>query len=246
MPLAKEERILILTPTGRDAAVAAQVLETSGFATMVCATLEEVAEECAKGASALLLAEEGLSPQGMKCLLASLSSQPPWSDVPIVILTGSGEINSSRLQTLNAFGHSANVTLLERPFRQLTLISALKMAMRARQRQYQLRGTLSSLGESEERLRLALDSGKIAAWEWSIRTNRWATSARLHEFMGLEDGAIQGGLDAFAERLHPEDAPTFRTTMEWALEGARECEMEFRAVRPDGRNCWLYCRAKVF
>ena len=156
-----EHRILVLAPTGRDAEIACMVLGKAGFEAQACGNLEAVAEDLEQGASALMLAEEGISAQGMAALTAILSDQPPWSDIPIVVLTSAGEMSEARLRSLNAFSPSGNVTFLERPFRQMTLISTLKMAMRARERQYQLRRTLSSLGESEERLRLALDSGKI-------------------------------------------------------------------------------------
>ncbi|MEO6096443.1 MAG: response regulator [Fibrobacteria bacterium] len=241
-----EHRVLLLAPMGRDSEIACDVLRKSGFEATPCASLQCVADEFNAGASALVLAEEGLSPQGMPALMSVLSTQPPWSDIPIVILTGTGELSEARMRSLNVFDPSGNVTFLERPFRQLTLISTLKMALRARERQYQLRGTLSSLGESEERLRLALDSGKIGAWEWMVRQDRLVGSPRLHEFLGLPGGSLQDGLESFISLIHPDDALQFRDTVAWALQGGRDCEMEFRVNRPDGTIRWLYMRAKVF
>ncbi|MDB5105628.1 MAG: hypothetical protein JWP91_3317 [Fibrobacteres bacterium] len=241
-----EERILVLAPTGRDADIACDVLRKAGFKADPCANLESVAEELKIGASVLMLAEEGLSARGMPTLMATLAMQPPWSDIPIVLLTGSGEMNEARMRNLNAFAPSGNVTFLERPFRQMTLTSTLKMAQRARERQYQLRGTLASLKESEERLRLALDSGKIGAWEWNVRLNRLVGSPRLHEFLGLQDASLQDGMEALISLIHPEEAPAFREAVAWSLESGRDCETEFRVLRPDGEMRWLYTRAKVF
>jgi two-component system cell cycle sensor histidine kinase/response regulator CckA len=243
---ALERRVLVLAPTGRDSEIACSVLRHAGFEAHACPDLKCVTEELHFGAAVLMLAEEGLSAAGMPALNAMLAAQPPWSDIPVIVLTGSGELSDSRLRGLNAFGPAGNVTFLERPFRQLTLISALKMAQRARERQYQLRGTLSRLGESEERLRLALDSGKIGAWEWNIRLDRLMGSPRLHDFLGLPDGTLQDGLQSLIARIHPEDAGAFRDAIAWAMEGARDCEMELRIVRPDGDIRWLYTRAKVF
>ncbi len=241
-----EHRILLLAPTGRDSSIASEVLRMAGFEAVACPSLESVAQELRQGASVLMLAEEGLSAHGMPALKAVLGVQPPWSDVPIVVLTGAGDMSEARMRSLSAFSPSGNVTFLERPFRQMTLISTLKMALRARERQYQLRITLSNLGESEERLRLALDSGKIGAWEWNVNLNRLVGSPRLHEFLGLPDGSLQNGLEALVSYVHPEDAAAFRDAVAWALEGARDCEMEFRALRPDGSVRWMYTRAKVF
>jgi PAS domain S-box-containing protein len=241
-----EDRILILAPIGRDAEIACSVLRASGFSAQACRSLDEVVDEMADGVGVLLLAEEGLVGGSLPRLQEVIARQPPWSDIPIIILTGSGELNEARMNTLNAFAPSGNVTFLERPFRQMTLLSTLKMAQRARLRQYQLRGTLFTLGENEERLRLALDSGKIAAWEWSIRSDRFVASARLHEFLGLLDGALGGRLESFIARIHPEDSRAFRDTVAWAVETGNDCEMEFRVLRPEGGLRWLYTRAKVF
>jgi PAS domain S-box-containing protein len=242
----REDRILVLAPIGRDAEIACGVLKSAGFPAQACRSLDEVVDEMADGVGVLLLAEEGLSVGSLPRLQECIARQPPWSDLPVVILTGSGDLNEARLNTLNAFTPSGNVTFLERPFRQLTLLSALKMAQRARQRQYQLRGTLFTLGENEERLRLALDSGKIGAWEWSIRADRFMASPRLHEFLGLLDGTLGGRLECLIDRIHPEDARAFRDTVAWAVETGNDCEMEFRALRPEGGLRWLYTRAKVF
>ncbi|MBW8887106.1 MAG: response regulator [Fibrobacteres bacterium] len=242
----RDDRILVLAPIGRDSEIACSVLRGAGFPAQACRTLEEVLGEMAEGVGVLLLAEEGLSVTELPRLQETIARQPPWSDIPIVILTGSGELNEARLNTLNAFAPSGNVTFLERPFRQMTLLSILKMAQRARQRQYQLRGTLFTLGENEERLRLALDSGKIGAWEWGIRSDRFLASPRLHEFLGLLDGTLGSRLESFMARIHPEDSRAFRDTVAWAVETGNDCEMEFRVLRPEGGIRWMYTRAKVF
>ena len=242
----REDRILVLAPFGRDADVASSVLRMAGFAAQACKTLDEVIDEMADGVGVLLLAEEGLTHKGLARLTEYIGRQPAWSDIPIVILTGMGELNEVRMANLAAFAPSGNVTFLERPFRQMTLLSTLKMAQRARQRQYQLRGTLSNLGESEERLRLALDSGKIGAWEWGVRADRFVASPRLHDFLGLLDGTLGNRLECLVARIHPEDMHAFRDTVAWAVETGNDCEMEFRALRPEGGQRWLYTRAKVF
>ncbi len=242
----REDRVLVLAPTGRDADIVSTVLRNAGFAADICANLEAVADELENGAGVLLLAEEGVNARGMPRLAAVIARQPAWSDIPIVILTGNGDLSQARLATLNTFAPSGNVSFLERPFRQLTLLSTLKMAQRARHRQYQLRGTLSNLGESEERLRLALDSGKIGAWEWNIRGDRMLASLRFYDFLGLLEGAVAGGLEHLIARIHPDDARPFRDTVAWAVESGNDCEMEFRVLRPDGGFRWLYTRAKLF
>ena len=42
-----EQRVFVLAPTGKDAALTASVLETAGVTCVACPTLEEICEELA-------------------------------------------------------------------------------------------------------------------------------------------------------------------------------------------------------
>ena len=78
--------------------------------------------------------------------------QPPWSDLPVLVLTRSGADSAEvRAATRNL----GNVTLLERPMRGATLVSTVRTAIRARQRQYQIRGYIEDRVRAEKALRLA-------------------------------------------------------------------------------------------
>ena len=77
------ELIALLTPTGRDAAVARNVLDAAGLAATACADMTALCALLERGVGALLLAEEALRPRDVVRLLAVLGRQPPWSDVPI-------------------------------------------------------------------------------------------------------------------------------------------------------------------
>ena len=85
-------------------------------------------------------------------LAAWLSRQPPWSDLPILILTRPGADSPESAEAWRTLG---NVTLLERPTRVTTLLSAAQTAIRARARQYQIRGHLAERQKTEQALRTA-------------------------------------------------------------------------------------------
>lgn len=84
-----EEPVLILTPTGRDAAVAAAWLHAAGIRTHVCHDVEAV---CAAmdTAAAALLADEALPALALDVLRPALQRQPVWSDFPVILLTSPG------------------------------------------------------------------------------------------------------------------------------------------------------------
>jgi signal transduction histidine kinase/ActR/RegA family two-component response regulator len=143
-------RVLVLAPVGRDAPLAARVLGQSGIATHACLDMAALCEEVGRGAAAVLLAEEALTPPATQQLLDTLGRQPPWSDLPLVVLTARRGGTPDRLRVLRRFEQLRNVTFLERPARVMTLVSAVRAAVDARRRQYQVRDLLA---ESEERVR---------------------------------------------------------------------------------------------
>src|SRR5579871_6207249 len=145
-----EERVLVLAPTARDGALCRAILTDAGMACVPCADLAETCRELETGAGAAVLTEEALGREGFDRLVETLSRQPAWSDFPILLLTGGGATSELALRTLETLG---NVTLLERPVRVPTLVSAVRVALRARRRQYQIRGHLAESRRVAESLR---------------------------------------------------------------------------------------------
>ena len=131
-----ERRIVICTPTGQDAALTSRVFRSVNIGSMVCRDTGELLEQLPRGAGALLLAEEVISGSAMRPLAEYVASQPTWSDIPILLLTRSG---ADSLDVRRAVDRLGNVTLMERPVRTIALISAARSAIRARERQYQVR-----------------------------------------------------------------------------------------------------------
>jgi signal transduction histidine kinase/ActR/RegA family two-component response regulator len=134
-----EDRFLVLAPTGRDAELTCALLARAGLVARACETLEELTREVRSGAAALLIAEEVLRPTATGALEAVLHEQPPWSDLPVLVFTGEGTGLNGRAHALGLLGPRANVTLLDRPLRPVTMLSAARAAARARHRQYEAR-----------------------------------------------------------------------------------------------------------
>jgi signal transduction histidine kinase/ActR/RegA family two-component response regulator len=151
-----EDRILLLALRGRDAMVAAQLLERSGHRCVVCSSLETLADEMRLGAGAVLVTEESLDGE-TQVLLDVLADQPLWSDFPFILLATkrAGRRTSASQHLLEALG---NLIVLERPLHSETLNRAITSALRARHRQYQSRRYLGDLQQAEAELRVVNDS----------------------------------------------------------------------------------------
>ena len=154
--------IALLTPTGRDGAVAQEVLVNAGLRATVCADMSALCRLVASGVGAVLVAEEALDSEASAMLLGVLAEQPPWSDVPIVVLTGEGELSRTIPRALDQLASHANVTLLERPVRVATIVTVLRSALRARRRQYDVRDHLVERTEILERERTARHHAEAA------------------------------------------------------------------------------------
>jgi signal transduction histidine kinase/ActR/RegA family two-component response regulator len=134
-------RVLLLTPTARDADVTRALLQRSGLGSMRCLNTRDLSREVHHGAAAALITEEAITADGIEELLQTLRNQPAWSDFPVIMLMRGGMDSPAGVRVLQAL---RNVTLLERPAPMRSVLSAVEAAVRGRLRQYQIRDLLES------------------------------------------------------------------------------------------------------
>jgi signal transduction histidine kinase/ActR/RegA family two-component response regulator len=140
------ERLLLLAPTVRDAELSRSILTNAGLTAHACANMNELRREIEQGVGAILLTDGTLSHGAPDELAAGLRNQPPWSDIPVILLSPRGAESSTAVWAMNAL---TNVTVLEQPVRVMTLVSAARTAVAARVRQYELRDRLEALRQSD-------------------------------------------------------------------------------------------------
>ena len=260
-----ESRVLLLAPRGRDAQVISQVLSPHVVDCAVCESIPAFAHELHNGAGTAFITEEALLGWPHAELVQWLAGQPPWSDFPFTVLATkrTGSRPPSALQTLEALG---NVLILERPLNAETLVSAVKAALRARQRQYETRHHLQEQGqasvetqrlleaeidarqqmhEAREMLALALDAAELGIFHWSLASGaiRWNKTARAQFFMGKDEAA---SLDRFYEILHPDDRARVRRAVDSAVEDSKPFDVEYRAVSPTGEIRWIRAKGRAY
>ena len=148
----REEAVLVLAPTARDGALCRAVLTEAGVDCEICADIDALCAGIDAGAGGGVLSEETLTATNLELLRIAVRRQPAWSDFPIIILTEEGASSEVVLRTLETLG---NVTLLERPVRVPALVSAVRSALRARRRQYQIRDYLAESERTAASLREA-------------------------------------------------------------------------------------------
>jgi signal transduction histidine kinase/ActR/RegA family two-component response regulator len=137
-------RVLIVAPIGRDAELMCTHLTAAGIPCEVRPNVDTICSEVNDGAGALLFTEEALSPEVTPRLAHILDQQEAWSDVPLIILMGE-HLLDERPRPMHALGRRTNVTFVDRPVRIKSLVSAAQSALRARERQYQIRDLMQTL-----------------------------------------------------------------------------------------------------
>src|SRR5215471_15146062 len=150
--------VLVFAPFGKDAALVERVLRESALTIRTLSSLHELEEEIREDAGAAVITEEVLQNGAIASLAQRLATQPTWSDFPILVLTGSGMSTATTESAVRSRAPLGNVTLLERPLRPVTLISAVRSALLARKKQYEVRDHLRERASAEEALRRAHDA----------------------------------------------------------------------------------------
>jgi PAS domain S-box-containing protein len=152
------KRVLIAAPTAKDAEITRSLLTAAGLACFVCSSLRSLANEMDAGAGAVLLTEEAITGAGIDDVLAALNKQPSWSDLPVVMMMQGGVQSPGATRVLRSL---RNVTLLERPAPTRSVVSAMQSAVRARERQYQIRDQVETIQRGEQRMSRIMDSNVI-------------------------------------------------------------------------------------
>ncbi|HUR58394.1 MAG TPA: ATP-binding protein [Opitutaceae bacterium] len=135
-------QVLIAAPIGADGRNIATVLTQAGLETKVCIDLAVTITALSPTAGALVLTEEATVSPDCGRLRDALRDQPPWSDLPIILITSGGDGMASGTEAIRCLGSPHNLTILERPLRATTLVATVRAALVARRRQYQVRDLL--------------------------------------------------------------------------------------------------------
>lgn len=139
--------VLILAPTGRDAESACRMLEQKGTVAKFCRSFPELADRMTAGCGPVVIAEEALNPENTRLLLQVLQAQPPWSDLPLVVFSG-----SARSRWRRSLSQWRNLTILPRPVNFHTFETVIQAAIESRRKQDQVRDLLLELRSVNQHL----------------------------------------------------------------------------------------------
>ena len=100
------------------------------------------------------------------------------------------------------------------------------------------RQTQQALRDSEERLRLAAEAGRMFAYTWDVATDQITRSGESSEILGISAGTPLTGQQVVA-RIHPHDRERALTAMNALTPEHPQLMVSYRLVRPDGSVIWV-------
>ena len=99
---------------------------------------------------------------------------------------------------------------------------------------------------ANDRLRLAMESGKSVGWEWDLKTNRDTLFGDLPTIFGIPSNIHVGHIEDFRRSVHPEDRGLVWKAIGDALENRSPYAAEFRIVSANGTVRWVAARGQFY
>jgi signal transduction histidine kinase/ActR/RegA family two-component response regulator len=146
-------KVLLLPPTRRDGDITRRLLSRHGIECVVVGDLRAMAASVGLDVGAFMLTDEALADPDLPGFTSTLRAQPAWSDIPVLLL--SSQRDGTGLGDPAALSLLTNVTVLDRPASMGAMTSAVRSALRARERQFQIRDRIVDLQRAQQALREA-------------------------------------------------------------------------------------------
>ena len=103
-----------------------------------------------------------------------------------------------------------------------------------------------ALRESEERLRLAAQAGRMYAYEWDRKTDVIVRSAEFTHILGLKSGSKDTTCEQMLKTVHLDDRVKILTATNSCTPENPTCRVRYRVIRSDGSVVWLEKNAHAF
>jgi PAS domain S-box-containing protein len=101
----------------------------------------------------------------------------------------------------------------------------------------------NAVRDSAEHLQLALAAADLGDWQWDAHKDLILLSDRAADIYGLPHGSAVSRV-TLRSMLVPEDREPVRLAIESSLATHADYDMEYRAVRPNGEQCWIAARGR--
>ena len=108
------------------------------------------------------------------------------------------------------------------------------------------RAVAERLSATDQRLRLAMDAGRIGVWDYAIETNALWISDGLAQILNQDPKWFKPTFSELLAMIHAEDRELFHQTVLRTITDRVDYEVDFRIHRPDGSMRWFVTRGRGY
>ncbi|WP_218974356.1 SpoIIE family protein phosphatase [Streptomyces sp. NP160] len=91
---------------------------------------------------------------------------------------------------------------------------------------------------------LSIASAGVGSFDWDLTTGQLHWDERLVEQFGYSPEEFDRTIEAFNDRVHPDDLERVSRTLTASIEGATDFECEYRVLLPDGATRWISAKGR--
>ncbi len=106
------------------------------------------------------------------------------------------------------------------------------------------RQAAEDLRQSEARLQLALNVGRMGSWDWDLQANTITWSDGHFTLLGLQPDAVEPSYKLWASHVYPDDLAAAEVGLQQAIKTKVEYYHQYRVVWSDGSIHWLEARGQ--
>jgi len=182
------------------------------------------------------------------CLLLQKAAAIPLKDVgsvPALILGTEGNDLAFGGVVLSWLAVSENYKAYIIAGTSLVLVEVLLLLGLMWQRKRRRRAE-AELSIAYDRLRMAVEAGTGAAWEWDVPSGICTWFGDLKTMFGINSDRHQENIEDLRRRIHPNDLKAAWRAIVEARRTKQPFRAEFRILWPDGSMRWIVARGKFY
>jgi PAS domain S-box-containing protein len=224
--------LLVVDDDGTNRNLLARLFESKGFRVECAGSGDEALSRVRDGQIDLVLLDMNMPGLSGFDVLKDLRSTYTPGALPVVILTGFGESRD----LVEAFELGAN-DYVTKPIDFPVVLARIKTQLARQQAE-------RALKESEERYALAVRGANDGIWDWRLDISEGYFSPRWRSVLGYDEHALLTSLDAWWDRVHPNDLGPLKAALEEHLVGSTpHFEYEHRVQSSPDTYRWVLARA---
>jgi PAS domain S-box-containing protein len=104
---------------------------------------------------------------------------------------------------------------------------------------------ITELKETQTKLDIALENGKIGLWEWDLKTDVVNWDERMEKMFNLQSGEFGKTYQAFEDLVHEEDLSHIKSAIKESLEDDKPYETFFRLKSSGNRTKYISSKGVV-